>query len=145
MIWLETNQHVIELMTDPFGNYLCQKLLEFCNDDERTILIQNASQDMVRIALNQHGTRALQKMIEFVSTPHQVHLIIEALRFRVVELIQDLNGNRRADTNFVGMPTEPWGVSNGVRPTMRAPRFDEAAFVVGDAAGETVVDVKVSK
>jgi hypothetical protein len=93
MIWLETNPHVIELMTDPFGNYLCQKLLEFCNDDERTVLIQNASQDMVRIALNQHGTRALQKMIEYVSTPQQVHLIIEALRFRVVELIQDLNGN----------------------------------------------------
>ncbi|KAG6010290.1 hypothetical protein E4U21_007339 [Claviceps maximensis] len=93
MIWLETRQHVIELMTDPFGNYLCQKLLEFCNDDERTVLIQNASQDMVRIALNQHGTRALQKMIEYVSTPQQVHLIIEALRFRVVELIQDLNGN----------------------------------------------------
>jgi hypothetical protein len=93
MIWLETNQHVIELMTDPFGNYLCQKLLEFCNDDERTVLIQNASQDMVRIALNQHGTRALQKMIEYVSTPQQIHLIIEALRFRVVELIQDLNGN----------------------------------------------------
>ncbi|KAF4447360.1 hypothetical protein F53441_9104 [Fusarium austroafricanum] len=93
LIWAETNQHVIELMTDPFGNYLCQKLLEFCNDDERTILIQNASQDMVRIALNQHGTRALQKMIEYVSTPQQVHIIIEALRFRVVELIQDLNGN----------------------------------------------------
>ncbi|KYK61270.1 Armadillo-like helical [Drechmeria coniospora] len=93
MIWQETNQHVMELMMDPFGNYLCQKLLEFCNDDERTVLIQNASQDMVRIALNQHGTRALQKMIEFVNTGQQVRLIIEALRFRVVELIQDLNGN----------------------------------------------------
>ncbi|RDA93193.1 hypothetical protein CP533_3159 [Ophiocordyceps camponoti-saundersi (nom. inval.)] len=92
-ILLETKQHVIELMMDPFGNYLCQKLLEFCNDDERTVLIQNASKDMVRIALNQHGTRALQKMIEFVSTAQQVRLIIEALRFRVVELIQDLNGN----------------------------------------------------
>ncbi|CAM1504145.1 Fc.00g017360.m01.CDS01 [Cosmosporella sp. VM-42] len=92
-IWEETNEHVIELMTDPFGNYLCQKLLEYCNDDERTILIQNASQDMVRIALNQHGTRALQKMIEYVSLPQQILLIIEALRFRVVELIQDLNGN----------------------------------------------------
>lgn len=93
MVWLETNQHVVELMTDPFGNYLCQKLLEFCNNDERTVLIQNASVDMVRIALNQHGTRALQKMIEFVSTPDQVKIIVEALRNRVVELIQDLNGN----------------------------------------------------
>ncbi|KAL2759849.1 hypothetical protein ACRALDRAFT_2038617 [Sodiomyces alcalophilus JCM 7366] len=93
MIWLETNQHVIELMTDPFGNYLCQKLLEYCNDEERTVLVQNASRDMVRIALNQHGTRALQKMIEFVTLPIQVETIIEALRNRVVELIQDLNGN----------------------------------------------------
>lgn len=93
MIWLETNQHVVELMTDPFGNYLCQKLLEFCNDDERTVLIENAAQDLVRIALNQHGTRALQKMIEFISTPGQIQTIIEALRYQVVELIQDLNGN----------------------------------------------------
>lgn len=93
MIWLETNQHVVELMTDPFGNYLCQKLLEYCNDEERTVLIQNASQDMVRIALNQHGTRALQKMIEFISTSAQVGIIVEAFRDRVVELIQDLNGN----------------------------------------------------
>ncbi|EJT71478.1 RNA-binding protein [Gaeumannomyces tritici R3-111a-1] len=93
MIWLETNQHVVELMTDPFGNYLCQKLLEYCNEEERTVLIQNASQDMVRIALNQHGTRALQKMIEFINTDEQVQIIIESLRNRVVELIQDLNGN----------------------------------------------------
>ncbi|KAI1124096.1 ARM repeat-containing protein [Nemania abortiva] len=93
MIWAETNQHVVELMTDPFGNYLCQKLLEYCNDEERTALIQNAAKDMVRIALNQHGTRALQKMIEFVTTENHVKIIIDALRYRVVELIQDLNGN----------------------------------------------------
>ncbi|KAI1816403.1 ARM repeat-containing protein [Poronia punctata] len=93
MIWAETSPHVVELMTDPFGNYLCQKLLEYCNDDERTVLIQNAAKDMVRIALNQHGTRALQKMIEFVTNETHVNLIIEALRHQVVELIQDLNGN----------------------------------------------------
>ncbi|KAK4142951.1 armadillo-type protein [Dichotomopilus funicola] len=93
MIWLETNQHVIELMTDPFGNYLCQKLLEYCNDEERTVLIQNATSNMVTIALNQHGTRALQKMIEHVTTQVQINLIVEALRNQVVELIQDLNGN----------------------------------------------------
>lgn len=93
MIWLETNMHVVELMTDPFGNYLCQKLLEFCNDDERTALIHNAAPELVSIALNTHGTRALQKMIEFVTTPDQINLIVRALNGQVVELIQDLNGN----------------------------------------------------
>ena len=48
---------------------------------------------MVSIALNQHGTRALQKMVEYVSTPEQIEIIVLALKDRVVELVQDLNGN----------------------------------------------------
>ncbi|THV97620.1 ARM repeat-containing protein [Aureobasidium pullulans] len=93
LIFEETNPHMIELMTDPFGNYLCQKLLEYANDDQRTVLIRAAAPSMVKIALNQHGTRALQKMIEFISTPEQIEIITEALRYEVVPLIQDLNGN----------------------------------------------------
>ena len=93
LIFLETQQHVVELMTDPFGNYLCQKLLEHSNDAQRTVLVNNSAPQMVKIALNQHGTRALQKMIEFISTPEQILTIIHALKDKVVELIQDLNGN----------------------------------------------------
>ena len=64
---------IIELtILDPFGNYLCQKLLEFSNDEQRNTLVRNAAGSLVSIALNQHGTRALQKMIEFISTPEQV-------------------------------------------------------------------------
>ena len=122
MIWTETHQHVTELMTDPFGNYLCQKLLEFCGDDDRTALIQNASKDMVRIALNQHGTRALQKMIEFVTLPLQINIIIDALRHRVVNLIQDLNGNHVIQKCL-----------NKLSPT-------DAQFIF-DAVGDHVIDV----
>lgn len=93
MIFDETKMYMIDLMTDPFGNYLCQKLLEQTTEEQRTVLINNAAPHMVRIALNQHGTRALQKMIEFVSTPAQVQTVIMALREQVVPMIQDLNGN----------------------------------------------------
>ncbi|RAL02399.1 putative RNA-binding protein [Aspergillus ibericus CBS 121593] len=93
MIFEETHLHVVELMTDPFGNYLCQKLLEYSNDDQRTALINNAAHQLVKIALNQHGTRALQKMIEFISTTEQTQTVIHALEDHVVELVQDLNGN----------------------------------------------------
>jgi len=92
-IFIETCPHIIELMTDPFGNYLCQKLFEHCNDEQRTALINAAAPALTIIALNQHGTRALQKMIEFVHTPEQVETIIRSLSERVVELVQDLNGN----------------------------------------------------
>jgi hypothetical protein len=46
--------------------------LEFTNDEQRNTLVRNATPAMVSIALNQHGTRALQKMIEFISTEEQV-------------------------------------------------------------------------
>lgn len=55
--------------------------------------MNNAAPQLVNIALNQHGTRALQKMIEFISTSEQTRTVVQALRDHVVELVQDLNGN----------------------------------------------------
>lgn len=43
-----------------------------------------------------------------------------------IAVSHDLNGNRSTDRNFIGLPREDWGVSNNVRPRMRAPRFEDA-------------------
>lgn len=45
------------------------------------------------IALNMHGTRAVQKMVEFTSSVEQVESLSRALNGSVVTLIKDLNGN----------------------------------------------------
>jgi hypothetical protein len=57
------------------------------------VLINNAAPQLVLIACNQHGTRALQKMIEFVLKEEQIRTITVALDGKVAELIRDLNGN----------------------------------------------------
>jgi uncharacterized protein (DUF2141 family) len=62
-----------------------------------------------------------------------------------VSIGHDLNGNKRVDTNFLGLPTEQWGVSNNARPTLRAPRFDEASFKVAADAKDLLIDIKVAK
>ncbi|MCO5585257.1 hypothetical protein L7F22_039190 [Adiantum nelumboides] len=93
MIFTETFNHFAELMTDPFGNYLCQKMLEFCTDEQRNLIVESVAPDLVNISLNMHGTRAVQKTIDFLSTPRQIHSIIMALGMNVVPLIKDLNGN----------------------------------------------------
>ncbi|KIK70359.1 hypothetical protein GYMLUDRAFT_89399 [Collybiopsis luxurians FD-317 M1] len=93
MIFRETFGHFADLMTDPFGNYLCQKLLEYSTDDQRNVICESVAQDLVSISLNMHGTRAVQKMIDFLSTRRQIHSIIVALSLHVVVLIKDLNGN----------------------------------------------------
>ncbi|KAL4069308.1 ARM repeat-containing protein [Scleroderma citrinum] len=93
MIFRETFGHFADLMTDPFGNYLCQKLLEHSTDEQRNLICESVAQDLVNISLNMHGTRAVQKMIDFLSTRRQIHSIIVALSLHVVVLIKDLNGN----------------------------------------------------
>jgi uncharacterized protein (DUF2141 family) len=62
-----------------------------------------------------------------------------------VSIGHDLNGNKKVDTNFLGMPTEQWGVSNNARPLMRAPRFEEATFKVFADSKEIVIEIKVAK
>lgn len=49
-----------------------------------------------------------------------------------IRLMHDENDNGKLDSNLLGMPTEGYGYSNNPR-VMRAAKFDEAAFDVGDA------------
>ncbi|KAI0218586.1 hypothetical protein L0F63_004795 [Massospora cicadina] len=99
VIFQEVSATFVELMTDPFGNYLCQKLMEHCNDTQRSRLVEIAADRLVQISLNMHGTRAVQKMLEFLvpaggaRPATAIFTIIDAIRDSVVELIKDLNGN----------------------------------------------------
>ena len=91
----EVVEHLIDLMMDPFGNYLIQKLLDRCSEEQRLAVLQRAAErkELVTVALNTHGTRAVQKLIETLTSHEQVQLVIDALRPGVVSLIRDLNGN----------------------------------------------------
>lgn len=58
MILDEVIKHVCELMTDPFGNYVVQKLVELCDEIQRTritaVLTRNHL-SLIRICLDMHG------------------------------------------------------------------------------------------
>lgn len=51
-----------------------------------------------------------------------------------IAVVHDINDNNKADTNFLGIPKEPLGMSN--YPEMARPKFDKAKFNV--KAGETI-------
>ncbi|RKP32228.1 ARM repeat-containing protein [Metschnikowia bicuspidata] len=84
---------IVELMVDPFGNYLVQKLFEKVTAPQRLVLVRTAAPEFIRIALDAHGTRALQKLVEQVLMPEEVRHIVESLAPHVVALSRDLNGN----------------------------------------------------
>lgn len=57
----------------------------------------------------------------------------------------DLNGNRKTDTNWVGIPKEAWGVSNNIRPSLRAPKFAEAVFPVSESKPQTEITITIKR
>lgn len=54
----------------------------------------------------------------------------------------DENSNKKLDTNFVGMPTEGYGFSNGAASRFGPPSFKEAAIAVGEGTVAATVTLK---
>ncbi len=45
-----------------------------------------------------------------------------------VTVFQDMNGNKKMDTGFLGIPTEPVAFSNNVHPRFSAPKWKDCEF-----------------
>ncbi|XP_010277176.1 PREDICTED: pumilio homolog 12-like [Nelumbo nucifera] len=96
MIFSEVKDHANQLMVDPFGNYLVQKLIEVCNVEQRTEILHAVTREefeLVTICLNPYGTRAVQKLLEHLTTPQQISRVMSALRRGAVTLTNNTNGH----------------------------------------------------
>ncbi|XVF36725.1 hypothetical protein REPUB_Repub19eG0082900 [Reevesia pubescens] len=96
IIFNEVIENIVELMMDPFGNYLVQKLLDVCTEEQRlqiVLMVTKESGQLVRISLNTYGTRVVQKLIETLKSRQHISLIKSALKPGILDLIKDLNGN----------------------------------------------------
>lgn len=96
MIFSEVIHHVAQLMLDQFGNYVVQKLVEICNEEQRTQILLSATTNqyqLIFICLNMHGTRVMQKLLEYLTTPEQVSIAMSALWPVTVALTKDTSGH----------------------------------------------------
>lgn len=99
LMYDQIKPYFLELILDPFGNYLIQKLCDFLTPDQRTALIEAIYPNVFQISINQYGTRSLQKIIDTVDDEQQINLIVKGFSNeytsirQVVTLINDLNGN----------------------------------------------------
>ncbi|MEY3899468.1 MAG: hypothetical protein RI962_623, partial [Pseudomonadota bacterium] len=48
-----------------------------------------------------------------------------------IAVVHDENGNGKLDKNFVGVPSEGYGVSNNKTYALSAPKWDESTFTLG--------------
>lgn len=59
-----------------------------------------------------------------------------------IAVTQDLNENDLVDRNLIGIPTEPFALSNNVHPRFKVPTFDDCKFTVSGATTTVAISMK---
>ena len=75
------------------------------------------TQKSVEVAGNRDGDRIT------------VELLLPAGEY-ALSVFQDINDNGKLESNFIGIPKEPAGLSNNLRPRFGPPKYQDAAFSV---------------
>ncbi|KAK1366896.1 Pumilio isogenyy domain family member 4 [Heracleum sosnowskyi] len=96
MVLSEVIDCLDELMKNPFGNYLVQSLIAVCNEEQRNRIILSVTKNtfqLVNICCNPHGTRVVQKLMENLSSPQQVSVLMAVISSGAAILAIDQNGH----------------------------------------------------
>ncbi len=102
-------KNILQLINDPFANYLIQKIICFFTQQQLLKLLQILSPSFEEISCDCHGTRVLQKLIELIKIPESRNLFYELVKPRVCKLLKDLNGTYIVQ-KFAGMNMLQYGL-----------------------------------
>ena len=58
-----------------------------------------------------------------------------------ISIFHDLNGNGKLDTNFVGIPTEPYAFSNNAKGMFGPPSFEECKFEFVESSQKVTISL----
>eukprot|EP00392_Amoebophrya_sp_AT5.2_P010083 g10136.t1 len=61
LIYQKAEPGFVQLLSDQYGNYLSQKILEHCSDEQFDLLFAKVEEKLASLANEVHGTRAVQK------------------------------------------------------------------------------------
>ncbi|KAK9066769.1 hypothetical protein SSX86_014092 [Deinandra increscens subsp. villosa] len=96
IVFSEVVGSVSDLMKDPHANYLMQKLVSVCDDNQKAMIIReltDRSDEIILVCMSQYGTRVVQKLLENLTSHHQLMKVIRALQPCAAQLANDPNGH----------------------------------------------------
>ncbi|KAJ3448517.1 pumilio homology domain family member [Anaeramoeba flamelloides] len=101
IIFSELKGHFEELMKDQFGNYLCQQLFQFSSHVSIYDVLIEIQQVVIPISTNLYGTRAIQKLIDCITTEEQEQILFKGFSKNLIALINNSNGNHVVQKCFI--------------------------------------------
>ena len=94
---------------------------------------------MLRLGVYDRAGYDTDKEVAFADVPAKPGVTVVTLKDippgeYAVMTYQDVNSNDKTDSNFLGIPTEPYGFSLNARPFLSKPSFNDTRFTL--VAGE---------
>jgi len=105
LVFTEVFEHLIELMTDPYGQYLVPKLMKYCDKQQRQAIVTKIAPKIVTFACHTYGIHGVQKILEFL-TDDQVDAFVEVIKPNVIHLAKDSKGNYLIQSFLKQFPSE---------------------------------------
>lgn len=96
---------ILQLMTDVFGNYVVQKLIEKGLLSHRQRIASALKGHVLNMSLQMYGCRVVQKCIETLPLPGQLEILAE-MDSQVMRCVQDSNGNHVIQKIIECIPNE---------------------------------------
>ena len=112
-LYEQIKNNLFEIINDQYGNYVIQKLVEHCEKKIISSMLKKLSYNLnlnsdnifynkieknylYEISINPYGTRALQKMLDNLSssmTEEDINIILKFSKGNIYSMIKDINGN----------------------------------------------------
>ena len=102
-------RNILNLINDPFANYLIQKLMPHFSQEQLMQILHVISPEFYEISCNGHGTRVLQQLIELIQIKELKALFYKLIKPIVCELLKDLNGTYIVQ-KFVNLNLKDYGI-----------------------------------
>jgi hypothetical protein len=92
-IFISLKSKMLELILDPFGNYLVQKLVDNIEDSKIAWLIDCVTPSFLDVCSSSHGTRVIQKLIENLKTEILFNKFKIIFTQHLMKICKDVNAN----------------------------------------------------
>ena len=121
------------IMTDLYGNYFSQKLIQTCSQEQRINIIKAIKDSFASISIDIYGTHSIQTLIEIKNTSLEEQILLSYINNTVfLELAYDVNG-----THVMQKMISTIKESN--REKINTLVFDNITLLLSDANGVCVV------
>lgn len=114
------------------------------------LIIENLGSPTAPVLIGLYGAenefpseKDVLRRLKFVPDGDVLNTFITDLEYGTyaMALFQDMDNDGKIEKNFIGIPKDPYAFSNNVRPTFKAPLFEDCCFEYSDK--ENVVEISM--